>query len=49
MKGFKVYGHGGHIGHVTQRLRTNFRLPSPRSLHIKFDLDWSIGFRVEDL
>ena len=34
MKGFTIYGHGGHLGHVTQMLQTNFRSPYPRRLHI---------------
>ena len=35
---FTIYGRGGHLGHVTQMLRTNFRSPYPRRLHIKFGL-----------
>ena len=45
---FTIYGHGGHLGHVSQMLRTNFRSPYPRRLHIKFDFDWPRGFG-EDL
>ena len=32
MKGFTIYGRGGHLGHVTQMPRTNFRSPYPRRL-----------------
>ena len=46
---FTVYGHGSHLGHVTQMPRTNFRSPYPRRLHMKFDFDWPSGFGGEDL
>ena len=36
LKGFLPYGRGGHLGHVTQMPRTNFRSPYPRRLDIKF-------------
>ena len=36
---FTIYGRGGHLGHVTQMPRTNFRSPYPRRLHIKFGFD----------
>ena len=41
---FTIYGHGGHLGHVTQMLRTNFRSPYPRRLHKKFGFDQASGF-----
>ena len=34
-----IYGRGGHLGHVTQMLQTNFRYLYPRKLHIKFGFD----------
>ena len=46
---FTIYGHGGHLGHVTQMPRTNFRSNYPRRLHIKFGFDWPCGFGQEDL
>ena len=46
---FTIYGRGGHLGHVTQMPRTNFRSPYPRRLHIKFDFDRASGFREEDV
>ena len=46
---FTIYGRGGHLGHVTQRLRTNFRSPYPSKLHLKFGFDWPSGFRGEDV
>ena len=48
-KVFTIYGHGGHLGHVTWTIYTNFRSPFPRRLHIKFDFDWPSGFRGEDV
>ena len=44
-----MYGHGGHLGHVTWTIYTNFRSPFPRRLHIKFGFDWPSGFRGEDV
>ena len=46
---FTIYGPGGHLGHVTQMMRTNFRSPYPRRLHIKFGFDRPSGFREEDV
>ena len=46
---FTIYGHGGHLGHVTWTIYTNFRSPFPRRLHIKFGFDWPSGFRGEDV
>ena len=44
---FTTYGHGGHLGHVTQMPRINFRSPYPKRLHIKFGFDWPSGFRED--
>ena len=41
---FTIYGHGGHLGNVTQMPRTNFCSPYPRRLHIRFGFDWASGF-----
>ena len=46
---FTIYGHGGHLGHVTLTIYTNFGSPFQMSLHIKFGFDWPSGFRGEDL
>ena len=46
---FTIYGHGGHLGHVTQMPRTKFRSPYPRRLHIKFGFDRPSGFWEEDV
>ena len=37
-KFFTIYGHGGHLGHVTRTIYINFRSPFPRRLHIKFGI-----------
>ena len=41
---FAIYGHGGHLGHVTWTIYINFRW-----LHIKFGFDWPSGFRGKDV
>ena len=46
---FTIYGRGSHLGHVTWISRSNFRLPYPWMLHIKFHFDWPSRFREEDL
>ena len=46
---FTIYGHGGHLGHVTHMRRTKFRSTYRRRLHIKFGFDWPSGFGEEDL
>ena len=48
-KVFTIYGHGGHLGHVTWTIYINFRSPFPRRLHIKFGHDWPSSFRGEDV
>ena len=35
-----TYGHGSHLGHMTQIVWTNFRSPIPLRLHMKFGFDW---------
>ena len=46
---FTIYGHGGHLGHVTWTIYTYFGSSFPRRLHIKFGFDWPSGFSGEDL
>ena len=46
---FTIYGHGGHLGHVTTIIYRHFRSPFLRMLHMKFGFEWPSGFRVEDL
>ena len=33
---FTIYGHGGHLGHVTSIMSSDFHFLVPESLHIKF-------------
>ena len=33
---FTIFWHGGHLGHVTSIISTNFRFHVPKSLQIKF-------------
>ena len=48
-KVFTIYGHGGHLGHVTWTICINFLFPLPRMLQLKFGFDWPSGFRGEDV
>ena len=36
---FLLYGYGGHLGHVTRIIWTNFRSPVSRGIYMKFDFD----------
>ena len=49
LKVLTIYGHGGHLGHVTWTIYINFHSPFPRRLHIQFGFDWPSGFRGEDV
>ena len=33
---FTIYGHGGHLGHVTSMMSSNFHCLVPESFHTKF-------------
>ena len=46
---FFIYGHGGHLGHVTWTIYVNSLPHFLRMLHMKFGFDLSSGFRGEDL
>ena len=46
-KVFTIYGHGGHLGHVTRTVWTTFRSPDPWRLHMKFGYNWPSSFRGE--
>ena len=34
-----IYGHGGHLGHVTSIMSSDFQFLVPESFHKKFDTD----------
>ena len=48
-KGFTIYGHGGHLDHVTCTIYINFLSHFPRRIHMNFGIDWPVGFRGEDV
>ena len=39
---FTIYGHGGHLGHVTSVMFINFLVPE--SFHTKFGSEWHSSF-----
>ena len=41
---FTIYGHGGHLGHVTSIMLTNFHFLVPESFHTNFSLEWHSSF-----
>ena len=41
---FTIYGRGGHLGHVTRIMLTNFHILVPESFHTKFSLEWPSSF-----
>ena len=36
---FTIYGHGGHLGHVTSIMSSDFHFLVLKSFHTKFDSD----------
>ena len=46
---FTIYGHGGHLGHVTLIIYIHIGNPFLLMLHIKFGFDWPSGFRGDDV
>ena len=43
-KDFTMYGHGGHLGHVTSIISTYFHFHVPKSLQKKFGKKRHRGF-----
>ena len=43
-RGFKIYGRGGHLGHVTRTICIDFGQLIIRSLRMKFEFNWLSGF-----
>ena len=41
---FTIYGHDGHLGHVTRIMLTNFHFLVPESFHTKFSSEWPSSF-----
>ena len=44
LRGFNIYGHSGHLGHVTSIMSLNFNFLVPKSLHTKFGSKWLTVF-----
>ena len=43
-RGFTIYGHGGHLGHVTSIMSSDFHFLVPESFHTKFGSDRQSSF-----
>ena len=43
-KFFTIYGHGGHLGHVTSIMSSDFHFLVPESFHTKFGSDRHSSF-----
>ena len=41
---FTIYGRGGHLGHVTRIISSDFHFLVPKSLHTKFGSDQHSSF-----
>ena len=39
-----IYGRGGHPGHVTSFMSSDFHFLVPESFHTKFGSDWHCSF-----
>ena len=44
LKGFTMYGHGGHLDHVTSIMSSDFHLLVPESFHKRFGSDRQSSF-----
>ena len=41
---FTIYGHGGHLRHVTRIMLANFHFLVPESFHTTFSSEWPSSF-----
>ena len=41
---FTIYGHGGHLGHLTSIMSSDFHFLVPESFHKKIDSDQQSSF-----
>ena len=41
---YRIYGCGGHLGHVTSIMLINFYFLVSESFHTKFGSEWLISF-----
>ena len=44
LRNFTIYGHGGHLGHVTRIMFKHFHYLVPESLHTHFCSEWPRSF-----
>ena len=44
IRGFTIYGPGGHLGHVTSIMSSDFHFLVPESFHKKFGSDRHSSF-----
>ena len=44
LKGFTIYGRGGHLGQVTSIMLINFYFLVPETFHTKFGSEWLSSF-----
>ena len=49
VKDFIINGDGGHLGHVTLTIHSNFRSAFQGMLYMKFDSEWPSGFKEKDI
>ena len=41
---FTIYGHGGHLDHVTSIMSSDIHFLVPESFHTKFSSEWPSSF-----
>ena len=41
---FTIYGRGGHLGHVTSIMSSDFNFLVPENFHTKFGSEWLSSF-----
>ena len=44
LRGFTIYAHGGHLGHVTSIMSSDFHFLVPESFNTKFSLKLPSSF-----
>ena len=44
LKGFTIFGHGGHLGHGTSIMSSDFHFLVPERFHNKVGSDWQSSF-----
>ena len=46
---FTIYGHGGHLGHVTWTIYINIGSPFLRMLNMKFDFGQAVSEEIFEI